>query len=134
MLDDVIWQCIYRPLLTKPTHCSTAQKKPHTAQKLQLPNLEISNFEWHFRFAFNSLNDYFPTFCTKTLHSLQGKPSDFHCLMAFLNISRPHISFKYHGTRSHIFGPRFEILCICWKYIFHEGGWQTITDFINFSD
>ena len=53
-----------------------------------------------------------PTICTKTLHSLQGQSSGFHCLMAFSYLCESLISFRLLGTRSHIFGPRFEIFSV----------------------
>ena len=76
------------------------------------------------------LSSYFlqkPTFCTKTLHSQQGQSSGFHCFMAFLSLSKSHISFRLLGTRSHIFGTRFEILSVPWYNVFIRGleNWQS---------
>ena len=94
--------------ITKTTH-----RHHHQHAECVLPNLEISNFEKDFQIAFNSLNDYFsfrkPIFSTKTLHNLQGQYSRFHCLMAFQNSSKSHISIRLLGTRSHICRPIFDI-------------------------
>ena len=61
------------------------------------------------------------TFCTKTLHSLQDQSSVFHYLKDFLNLSKSLISFRLPGTRSHIFGPRFETLSVPLYTVFIQG-------------
>ena len=69
-----------------------------------------------------------PTICTKTLHSLQGQSLGFHCLMAFSYLCESLISFRLLGTRSHIFGPRFEILSVLFFFFFLSGfSSQTLT-------
>ena len=119
MLDDVF--DIVFTVCSYKTNTLLHSAKSHTPQRNACyQTLKYQILNKHFQFAFNSLNDYFfqvifsrkPTSCTKTLHSLEGQSSGSHCLMAFLNLSKSLLFFRLLGTRSHILGPRFEILSV----------------------